>query len=425
MSSQLTNPSNGKHVYEDSLLSVDVGVDLAKDMQKSGKDFKYHRGLENSIKIMASFANAHFIQFVTRQVPDHACLSRFGISDWDKPESHYTIDLDCPKWKVDTTDSAKSCFYEDAGASITTANARSMYDYPGGSYEPIEERAVFCTFVVIENKVTHLVKCSKQRDVKEKEYYSVEVTNWNEHLPYWAIGKLNEFYSSRKILIPAELASQELLEQVSKLSEAELNNQARIFFLRPDEHWITLKNMPQLFQPKKQLMVNNICILEAVIKKLDVRKREAEEIIGKAQEDIERYQQRANAIKDELRELALKIEKIEPKNTDEIQLLKNQRKEKETSLERLNHEIDAMYVSQQENKSLLNEIEFDLMLAQEKYADLTQRLQQVDASVREVSSSLRSLTFQYGASPSALVASGPTSAVAATEEKSGEKVTMQ
>jgi hypothetical protein len=137
---------NGTSLYKDENIEVKTGVDPKKD----GIKIKYHRDLSNSIKIVASVENAHFIQFITRQSPDRFTYeeTKGETLNWDAVDTNYMTDTINPKWDLDVTESSPSCFYEEEGLSLKKESFISMYDCPGGDYEPKEERSVFCTFVM-------------------------------------------------------------------------------------------------------------------------------------------------------------------------------------------------------------------------------------------------------------------------------------
>jgi hypothetical protein len=93
----------------------------------------------------------------------------------------------------------------------------SMYDYPVcGSYEFEEERAVFCTFVMINHQITHLVRWSKKRVQEESapliEHYSVSAQLWNKTFPFWTVKMLQEFYASKDSVHPKKLYRKIVLE---------------------------------------------------------------------------------------------------------------------------------------------------------------------------------------------------------------------
>ena len=103
--------STKKPVYQDGQIIVEVGINAHEDFKKNKKEFKYDRELLNCIKITAS-EGSHFLQFVTRQVPD---LFTYQMSDgvtvkWLEDLPHYVKDGITPYWKVDATDNSKNLF---------------------------------------------------------------------------------------------------------------------------------------------------------------------------------------------------------------------------------------------------------------------------------------------------------------------------
>jgi hypothetical protein len=268
MNSQKKNiqPSNETKIYADSKIQVNVGVDANRDLK-----IDYHRTLNNCIKITAFANDAHFIQFVTRQVPDFFTFEQTHKETliWDKdPDIHYMQDSIHPRWKLDVPQTSKTCYYDEEGLSYKTERLVSMYDYPGGDMEPRAERCIFCTFVVINSQITHLIQWSKQYDVKQNEFYDVNVRLWNNHsLPYWAIKLIQAHYQPnaallelkeknekdaiqfelrRKIDLPNIISDANLVELKSK-SEQEIIEEASLYFMQPHKEWLTLVQYPTLF----------------------------------------------------------------------------------------------------------------------------------------------------------------------------------
>lgn len=230
-------------VYDDKKVKVETGVNANQEI----KGLKFNRELHNCIKMTAFSRNAHFLQFVTRQVPD---LFTFEESNgktllWQVVEPYYMTDSITPRWKVDAT--PKTYFYEEGGLRSPVAeNFVSIYDYPGGNFEPIEERAIFCTFVIIDEQISHLVKWSKQNNVQEEEFYDVEVRLWNRPLPFWAIRILTAHCFSESIPLPNIIIPKDLAASKEK-SEEEMSEDARVDFLQPHKSWITFIKYPTLF----------------------------------------------------------------------------------------------------------------------------------------------------------------------------------
>lgn len=243
-------------LYVDDILKVEVGVDMRTEVSTDNQHV--HRDLTNSIKIIANSGEGRFIQFVTHLVPDmFAYGNDNNVIQWETDMIEY---IPCymkdslnPRWKVDTA--SDTCFYDDSGAHIRTVTQTSMYDCPGGTYEPPEERSVFCTFSIINNQVTHKVKWSKQCDEERRIFYTVEVQRC-EKLPLWALKTLLEDYkqtngksNEHKIYKLPDMLRQGY--QFEYLSSAEIaDEEARKDFLQPPDNWITIKKFPALFQPK-------------------------------------------------------------------------------------------------------------------------------------------------------------------------------
>ena len=239
---------------ENGLLSVEVGVDIRAAAMAEGLDISQThsaRDLSNSIKIKVNSSEAHFIQFVTRIVPDLYTVEKTEKMQWDKVEEYYMTEHDIPKWKVDTADN-NSCFYDSSGVHKRTPEYTAMYDYPGGPLEFVEERAIFCTFITIDDRVTHKVQWSKQCDAEEKEFYTVQVQKC-EFLPDWAIKTITEDAwftnnsddpSEAKIFPLPDILIQRYNQSLSK---EDLLIQMKEDFLQPPENWITKVKMPSLF----------------------------------------------------------------------------------------------------------------------------------------------------------------------------------
>jgi len=223
--------------YQDSILRVEVGI----RPQDDGIVMNNTRIYSNCIKITASSANTHFIQFVTRQTPD---LFNYkygnGVLQWDGTiDKHYMHDSINPKWKIDVTSNAQSCFYEQVGLHLRGDNFLSIYDYPGGNFEPLQERSIFCTFVMMDNHITHLIKWSKQNNTDEQEFYTVDAKPWTHRdLPLWTINKLVEFYKNKGGL-PANL-------RPNRSIELAIHDEGKRDFMPPPSNWFTLAKMPTL-----------------------------------------------------------------------------------------------------------------------------------------------------------------------------------
>jgi len=75
--------------------------------------------------------------------------------------------------------------------------------------EILEERAIFCTFVMLNNQTTHLIKWSKQFNNEKQEFYTVDVSRWTQRdIPEWAVNKLVAFHHDKKLLMPHQLKPQ-------------------------------------------------------------------------------------------------------------------------------------------------------------------------------------------------------------------------
>lgn len=238
---------------------VATGVDMRLEANVASEHA--HRNLSDSIKICAPGNDVHFIQFVTRLTPDEYEYrrSKGQIQQWDtdmsEVEPHYMRNADEPRWKVDTTPESTSCFYDDAGVCARSDTQTAMYDCPGGPAEPIAERVIFCTFVIINNHVTHKIKWSKQFGADEKPFYSVEA-QLCDRLPDWAIRIIDEDCNStnkRKFSLPVELR----VSQNMDITTEQLNVQAREDFLQAPAQWITRQRYPNLFRPQTSTSPTN------------------------------------------------------------------------------------------------------------------------------------------------------------------------
>jgi len=221
--------------YQDDELLVEVGVNARDD----GAQTDNRRNYSNCIKITTTSTNTHFIQFVTRQVPDIYEYNKSGRLEWDEVRagSHFMTDNN-PKWKVDTTEDALSCFYEDQGVCKRGDNFLSIYDYPGGAAEVAEERAIFCTFVITNHQVTHVIKWSKEFNSDDYEFYTVDTQlSAQKKLPYWTSDKLQQFYSEIKQPIPQDLRA--CLPSKELVTPSDLMRESRQYFLKPSPLWVT------------------------------------------------------------------------------------------------------------------------------------------------------------------------------------------
>lgn len=238
-------------VFQDDLLSIETGVDMHDPAEGLEISTEHNaRDLSNSIKIKVNSSKAHFIQFVTRIVPDIYAFRQEGRVQWDSElascgENHYMVLHDVPRWKVDTADD--SCFYDSAGVHKRTADYTIIYDCPGGA-QPMEERAIFCTFINLGDSITHKIQWSKQYDLNENEFYIVKVQKC-AFLPDWAIKTITQdawgtnSYKNKIFSLPEPL----LQNYNPSLSEEDLLRQAREDFLEAPENWITKIKMPSLF----------------------------------------------------------------------------------------------------------------------------------------------------------------------------------
>lgn len=238
--------------HESEKIKIFTGFDMGQEFDIA----KEHgaRDLSNSIKICVNSSNVHFIQFVTRLTPDKFAFKKLegAPQRWISELStisgsyHYMTDANNPRWKVDVTSDSESCYYDEKGAYKVDGNLSAMYDCPGGLYEPIEERAIFCTFIVIDNQVTHKVKWSKQYNMSNESFYSVDVQSC-QRLPDWAIKTILEDYN--KINKKTFKMSEELSRlQNPNLTLEDLNTEAAEDFLPPPAEWITIRDFPLLFQ---------------------------------------------------------------------------------------------------------------------------------------------------------------------------------
>lgn len=250
-------------VYSDQRIEVSVGVDIRSTDEGLDTTGHEHRAdLSNAIKITANSPNAHFIQFVTALVPDIYGYKHGEGLHWDsEADPYYMNNLNNPRWKVDVTEESSTCFYDEGGMKKCTATQTSMYDYPGGIFELIEERMIFCTFVIIDQQVSHKVKWSKQFDVNEREFYMVEVFPCST-LPEWAIKTVIEDYNNtnhgRTYTVYPGL--EHLLNISENMTKEALEAQSLDDFLPifPLSNWITMGKYPGLFVPQSVITENAI-----------------------------------------------------------------------------------------------------------------------------------------------------------------------
>jgi len=230
--------------YSDSTLTVTAHVDPTQQGEVDG--FTYHRSLD-CIKISAASPDARFIQFVTRQYPSMFDYQEYGTFSWEKVarQSQYMTDASNPKWKLDITENSQSCFYDEGGLNKTENSSKHIYDDPSGAYTVEHERAVFCTFVTINNKITHLVQWSLEHTAESKESgtersYSVKVEAWdNKPLPLWAVNIVAQHYQSKGSIVPQHIASVELISKANSTSAEQIAEESRSHFLQAPPNWLT------------------------------------------------------------------------------------------------------------------------------------------------------------------------------------------
>ena len=156
-----------------------------------------------------------------------------------------------PRWKVDVTPTSETCFYDEEGVHTRDDHVTAMYDCPGGAFEPEEERAVFCTFIIVNDQVTHKVQWSKQNNTQEEAFYTV-VVNPCTRLPDWAIQSIIEDYNAinqRTFHLPEALAT----PQDPNASRETLDRQAKEDFLPHPDEWLTRKIFEKLFQTSEHV----------------------------------------------------------------------------------------------------------------------------------------------------------------------------
>ena len=248
-----------KVAYEDESCSITAGIDLRTLGLDIDQQHQF-RNLENGVKFTSKIANeAKFIQFATRIVPNlyeirHPKVPGINRMEWDRVSQFYMGDSENPQWKLDVTQDANTCFYEDYGLSKIENDNLSIFDCPGGStFE--EERAVFCTFLVIKGNIVRTIKWSKEcvyvGEIKEEnifEGYSFLVDKTEkEKLPDWALFKIFEFYYAKKIKMPAIFGDKEKLNELFSKKEEEIGEEAKKYFLPPPKMWKTKVLYPELF----------------------------------------------------------------------------------------------------------------------------------------------------------------------------------
>jgi hypothetical protein len=156
-------------------LIVETGVNARQFFSQDEIDS--HRALDNCIRIKVKHKPAdtvHLLQFVTRQYPDlyEYRQSKNKTLVWDtSPGKHFMSDSINPKWKLDIPEEESiSPYYEEVGLHKKTDSSTLFYDHPGGDYEEQEERFVFCSFVIVNDKILYKIQWAKQRTVKNEEF---------------------------------------------------------------------------------------------------------------------------------------------------------------------------------------------------------------------------------------------------------------
>ncbi len=153
-------------------------------------------GIKKSASIR-SFADVHFLQFITRQCPDFFEHNHgSGAIQWESEESHYMTNLFEPRWRVDSA-SHPSPFYETGGAHEDTRDWLYIYDQPGFSRSSIlEERIIGCTFLIAKDQVFKQILWSRQIEVikgKLQSTYCYKVYDVSQ-LPEWTLHALRDHY---------------------------------------------------------------------------------------------------------------------------------------------------------------------------------------------------------------------------------------
>ena len=237
---------NGIVKFKNKDIEVLANYDL-RDPKENLQIGKSHttKKLNDGIKITVFSKEADFIQFVTRMVPN---LYLYNVSKkitWDKVVDYYMEDSVVPRFKLDILEQgAMSCFYNDYGLSSFNENSTSIYDCPGLAFD--HERAIFCTFVITRKQITHLIKWSKQLDYDNKASYYVMVETC-QNLPIWAKKQIILFYNSIFVNIPEYLVPKTAIQSFLEVPDKICLEEATFFYLKPEEKWITKKEMPQLF----------------------------------------------------------------------------------------------------------------------------------------------------------------------------------
>jgi hypothetical protein len=116
-------------------------------------------------------------------------------------------------------------------------------------YIPPEERASFCTFVVVDDTVTHKVKWSIQADNEAQEFSQVAPTERCNHLPNWAIHLIRKNYSETSKAV--EKLQKPMFQPVHP--EPDPRIEAKHNFLLLPHQWVLLqdKKYLPLFLPEK------------------------------------------------------------------------------------------------------------------------------------------------------------------------------
>ncbi len=232
--------------YEDAVLKVETGIDLRVEKGADVPKEYIARDLSDSIKMSVKTpgpaTEVRFIQFVTRLFPNLFSYNESGriTKEWEDIGKHYTTDLRNPHWKIDVPEKSVEPYYLRNKGELCTI----LYDNPGGASEPLEERSVFCTYVIVDNQVTHQIKWSKQVDMARKHFYVVEVDPACRQLPDWAIAEITRNYNGineRSFALPPELV------RATDLTDDQLREQASTDMLPPPREWITLRDFGSLF----------------------------------------------------------------------------------------------------------------------------------------------------------------------------------
>ncbi len=239
-------------------IHVAIPSDLFTSFNSQGKD-----AIQIGIKIPENCTkkDVHFIQFITRQMPNMYEFTQSNKLCWEDADTYYMKDLKTPKWRTDSA-GCPCPYYEDKGAHEEKEGWVYIYDQPGLNED--EERVIGCTFLIANETVFKEIRWSRQYETNENKELNLTykfTKHKAEKLPDWAILTLkNEYdtnqanYEEKKIYeIP------KYLDREIKVDKEEALLLAKKSVITCPENWLTIKDerFKELFIENKQEIIES------------------------------------------------------------------------------------------------------------------------------------------------------------------------